>query len=65
MTDKNLYATILSVLQSHFDSTELPRPASQAEFDDGALVNNSGTRTEPCKLTRSAKTPLMTGCRRS
>jgi hypothetical protein len=42
VTDKNLYATILSVLQSHFDSTELPRPASQAEFDDGALVTNSG-----------------------
>ena len=42
MTDKNLYAAILSVLQSHFDSTELPRPASQAELNDGAVVTNSG-----------------------
>ena len=32
MTDKDLYRAILSVLQSHFDGTELPRPA----------VNNSG-----------------------
>ena len=42
MTDKDLYRALLSVLQSHFDSTELPRPASQAEFNDGAVVNNSG-----------------------
>jgi hypothetical protein len=41
VTDKDLYTAILSVLQSHFDSTELSRPASQAEFNDGA-VNNSG-----------------------
>jgi hypothetical protein len=43
VTDKDLYAAILSVLQSHFDSTELSRPASRAEFNDGAVVNNSGT----------------------
>ena len=42
MTDKDLYRAILSVLQSHFDSTELPRPALQAELNDGAVVNNSG-----------------------
>ena len=42
MTDKDLYAAILSVLQSHFDSTELPRRPSQAEFNDGVVVNNSG-----------------------
>ena len=42
MTDKDLYRAILSVLQSHFDSTELPRPTSQAELNDGAVVNNSG-----------------------
>jgi hypothetical protein len=42
VTDKDLYRAILSVLQSHFDSTELSRPASQAEFNDGAVVNNSG-----------------------
>ena len=42
MTDKDLYRAILSVLQSHFDSTELSRPASQAELNDGAVVNNSG-----------------------
>ena len=42
MTDKDLYRAILSVLQSHFDSTKLPRPASQTELNDGAVVNNSG-----------------------
>ena len=42
MTDKDLYRVILSVLQSHFDTTELPRPASRAELNDGAVVNNSG-----------------------
>ena len=42
VTDKDLYRAILNVLQSHFDSTELPRPASQAELNDGAVVNNSG-----------------------
>ena len=42
MTDKDLYRAILSVLQSHFDSTELPRPASQAELNDDAVLNNSG-----------------------
>ena len=42
MTDKDLYRAILSVLQSHFDTTELSRPASQAKFNDGAVVNNSG-----------------------
>jgi hypothetical protein len=42
VTEKDLYRAILSVLQSHFDSTELSRPASQAEFNDGAVVNNSG-----------------------
>src|SRR6478736_10542097 len=36
VTDKDLYRAILSVLQSHFDSTELSRPASHAEFNDGA-----------------------------
>lgn len=30
MTDKDLYTAILSVLQSHVDSTGLPRSASQA-----------------------------------
>jgi hypothetical protein len=42
VTDKDLYRAILSVLQSHFDSTELSRPASHAEFNDAAVVNNSG-----------------------
>ena len=42
VTDKDLYRVILSVLQSHFDSTELSRPASHAEFNDLAVVNNSG-----------------------
>ena len=42
MTDKDLYTAILSVLQWHFDATELPRPASQAKFNDGAVVNISG-----------------------
>src|ERR1700754_2148455 len=42
VTDKDLYRAILSVLQSHFDSTGLPRPASQAELNYGAVVNNSG-----------------------
>ena len=42
MTDKDLYTAILGVLQSHFDS-ELFRPAAQAEFNDGAVVNISGT----------------------
>jgi hypothetical protein len=42
MTDKDLYRAILNVLQSHFDSGELSRPASQAELNDGAVVNNSG-----------------------
>ena len=65
MTDKDLYRAILSVLQSHFDSTELPRPASQAELNDGAVVNNSGDANRAMQLMRSAKTPLMTGCRRS
>jgi hypothetical protein len=30
VTDRDLYSAILSVLQSHFDSTGLPRSASQA-----------------------------------
>ena len=42
VTDKDLYRAILSVLQSHFDSTELSRTASQAELNDGAVVNISG-----------------------
>ena len=42
MTEKDLYTAILSVLQLHFDSTELSRPASRAKFNDGAVVNNSG-----------------------
>jgi hypothetical protein len=42
VTDKDLYRAILSVLQSHFDSTELPRLASRAELNDGAVVNSSG-----------------------
>jgi hypothetical protein len=42
VTDKDLYREILSVLQSHFDSTELSRPPSQAELNDDAVVNNSG-----------------------
>jgi hypothetical protein len=42
VTDKDLYTAILSVLQSHFDSTELSRPSSQAEFSDVAVVNDSG-----------------------
>jgi hypothetical protein len=40
VTDKDLYRAILSVLQSHFDSTELSRSASHAEFNDGAVVNS-------------------------
>lgn len=42
VTDKDLYRAILSVLQSHFDSTELLRTASHAEFNDDAVVDNSG-----------------------
>ena len=42
MTDKDLYSAILSVLQSHFDS-ELHRPVSQAEFNEGAVATISGT----------------------
>jgi hypothetical protein len=42
VTDKDLYTAILSVLQLHFDSTELSRPVSRPEFNDGAVVNNSG-----------------------
>jgi hypothetical protein len=42
VTDKDLYTAILSVLQLHFDSTELSRPVSRLEFNDGAVVNNSG-----------------------
>src|SRR4029077_5224058 len=42
VTDKDLYRAILSVLQSHCGSSELPRPASQAELNNGAAVNNSG-----------------------
>jgi hypothetical protein len=42
VTDKDLYTAILSVLQWHFDTTELPRPASQAKFSDDAVVNISG-----------------------
>ena len=42
MTEKDLYTAILSVLQLHFDSTELSRPTSRAEFNDGAVTNNSG-----------------------
>jgi hypothetical protein len=30
VTDRDLYRAILSLLQSHFDSTGLPRSASQA-----------------------------------
>ena len=43
MTEKDLYTAILSVLQLHFDSTELSRPASRAEFNDSAGLNNSGS----------------------
>jgi hypothetical protein len=39
VTEKDLYTAILSVLQSHFDSVELSRPASRAELYDGAAVN--------------------------
>ena len=42
MTDKDLYTAILNVLQLHFDSTELSRPASRRGFNDGAVVSNSG-----------------------
>jgi hypothetical protein len=42
VTEKDLYTAILNVLQLHFDSTELSRPASHANFNDGAVVNNSG-----------------------
>ena len=41
MTEKDLYTAILSVLQLHFDSTELSRPASHTNFNDGGVVNNS------------------------
>ena len=42
MTEKDLYRAILSVLQSHFDSTELGLSVSQAELDGGAVVNHAG-----------------------
>jgi hypothetical protein len=35
----------------------------QVKTDSGKVIDLVGI--EPCKLTRSAKTPLMTGCRRS
>src|SRR5215207_2635635 len=41
VTEKDLYSTILSVLQSHFD-TEMSRSVSQAEFNDDAAVRISG-----------------------
>jgi hypothetical protein len=41
VTEKDLYTAILSVLQSHFDS-ELSRPASPIELNDGAAVNIPG-----------------------
>lgn len=42
MTEKDLYTAILSVLQLHFDSSELSRPASRDEFNAGAVMGNSG-----------------------
>jgi len=42
VTEKDLYRAILSVLQSHFDSIELPRPPSPGEAEDGAAMKNSG-----------------------
>lgn len=42
MTEKDLYTAILSVLQLHFDSTDLSRPASRAEVNGGAVMDNSG-----------------------
>jgi hypothetical protein len=42
VTDKDLYRAILSVLQSHFDSTELLRPVSETELNDAAVMNNTG-----------------------
>lgn len=42
MTEKDLYTAILSVLQLHFDSTDLSRPASRAEFNGNAVMDNSG-----------------------
>ena len=43
MTEKDLYTAILSVLQLHFDSTEMFRPATHADFNGVAVVNNSGS----------------------
>jgi hypothetical protein len=40
VTEKDLYRTILSVLQSHFDSTEAPRQA--ADLENVATVAQSG-----------------------
>jgi hypothetical protein len=40
VSEKDLYRAILSVLQSHFDSTELRRPAPR-NINDGAVVDNS------------------------
>jgi hypothetical protein len=42
VSEKDLYRAILSVLQSHFDSTELRRPASRANVNQSATVDNSG-----------------------
>ena len=42
VTDKDLYTAILSVLQLHFDSTELSRPVSRPKFNDGGVVQESG-----------------------
>jgi hypothetical protein len=42
VTDKDLYTAILSVLQLHFDSTELSRPVSRPKFNDGGVVKKSG-----------------------
>jgi hypothetical protein len=40
VTEKDLYTAILSVLQSHFDSAEMSRPASRAELNGGVAVNS-------------------------
>jgi hypothetical protein len=42
VSEKDLYRAILSVLQSHFDSTELPRATSRAHINGVATLDNSG-----------------------
>ncbi len=55
MNEKDLYSAILSVLQSHFDSTGLALPASQAELNSVAVVDNPGAVNRAMQAHRIGK----------